>query len=114
MSAVRLLRNAADYGKNFPFSRVLFELLEPVKHLLFGFVANAAGVVDHEFRLIRRFHLRVALLNQRAHDFLGIVRIHLAAESFYIEGLHCLTADTVVYPWRKCIAQPMPKSATRK
>ncbi len=66
------------------------ELLEPVKNLLLGFVADTAGVVEDQLRLFGRFHLLVALMEQRPDDLLRIVRVHLAPEGLDVEGLHSI------------------------
>jgi hypothetical protein len=70
-------------------------LLQPVENFLLSFVADAAGVIENEFRFFRAFDLRIAVLQKRAHDLFRIVGIHLAAERFYVKLLHfaCLTAS---------------------
>jgi hypothetical protein len=83
-----LLRHAAQHAKHFPLPRLALELLEAVEHLLFGLVANRARVVQHQFGVFRRFHLRQALADKRADHLLGIVHIHLAAKRLDVEGFH--------------------------
>jgi hypothetical protein len=64
------------------------ELVQAVKDFLLGLVANAAGVVEHQIGLFELLHLRVAIGNQRADDFFGVVRVHLAAEGFDVKSFH--------------------------
>ncbi len=66
----------------------LLELIEAMKNFLFGFVANAAGVVEDQVGLFEIRHLGVAIGNQSADDFFRIVRVHLAAEGLDVKGLH--------------------------
>ena len=75
-----LLRHAPEHAKDLVLARAL-EILEAVEHLLLGFIADAAGVVQHESGVFRRSDLRVALFHERADHLFGIVHVHLAAES---------------------------------
>ncbi len=59
-----------------------------MKYFLFGLIANAASVVQHQLGVLRPGDLLVTLFEQRTHDFFRIVGIHLAAESLDVEGLH--------------------------
>jgi len=47
----------------------LLVIIQAVKNLLLGFVANGAGVVHHQVRFFHGFHLAVSLMDQRANDF---------------------------------------------
>ncbi len=87
-----LLRHAAQHAEDFAFAGLALEILQAIENLLLGLVANAACVVEHQPGVFRRLHLRVALLQKRADDLFGVVHIHLAAESFDVEGFprHCL------------------------
>ena len=77
-----LLGHAADDGEDLALARFALEMLQAVEDLLLGFVADAAGVVENVMRRFDGFDLRVALVEQRADDFFGVMGIHLAAESF--------------------------------
>ena len=70
--------------------RIALELLQPVKNFLFGLVANAARVVKHQLGVFECGDLEITLVDQRAHDFFRIVRVHLAAEGLDVEGLHSI------------------------
>src|SRR5260370_36374583 len=82
-----LLRHAPQHGEGLAFA-VALELIESVEDLLFGLVANAASVVEHQFRILRRWNLVVPLADERADDFLGVMRVHLTTEGFDVKGLH--------------------------
>src|SRR5690242_19759461 len=60
-----------------------------MKDLLLGFIANRAGVVQHQVSRFDTFYLPVSLLNQRADHLLGVMHVHLAAEGFKVERLLC-------------------------
>ena len=66
----------------------LFVLVEAMEDFLFGLVADAAGVVEDEAGVGFVGGLGVALVEEGADDFFGVVGVHLAAESFDVEGLH--------------------------
>ena len=73
------------HGEDFALARAL-EMLQPVEDFLLGFIADAAGVVEDVVGFFGRLHLGVAFGQQRPDDFLGIVRIHLAAEGFDVKS----------------------------
>jgi hypothetical protein len=83
-----LLGDASEDAENLPVPVILLELLQAIEYLLLRFIPDAAGVVQHQVRLFRRLHLRVALGNERSNDLFGIVNVHLAAERFDVEGSH--------------------------
>ncbi len=61
------------------------EKAEAREDFLRGFFANAAGVVEHETGLLRGIHLTIAPAEQEAGHFLGVVVVHLAAESLDVK-----------------------------
>ena len=61
-------------------------VIEPVKYLLLGLVANGAGVVEDQVGVRFRLDLTVTLLLQCANNLFGVMGIHLAAEGLKIEG----------------------------
>src|ERR1039457_344251 len=83
-----LLRDAAEHAEDLALAVVLLELLEAVKNLLLGLVADAAGVVENEAGFFGRVDLGIALGEERANNFLRIVDVHLAPKRPDIEGLH--------------------------
>ena len=83
-----LLGDAADDGEALPFTVELLVLVEAMEDLLLGLVADGAGVVEDEAGFGLVGGLGVALLQQRAHNFFGVVGIHLTAEGFDIKSLH--------------------------
>src|SRR5687767_8734095 len=91
-----LLRHAPEHSEGFALTRLALELLEPVKHFLFGLVANAARVVEHQFGCLRRLHLAVALPLERADHLFGVVHVHLATEGFDIERFHHARVSTFI------------------
>ena len=86
-----LLGDAAQHAEDLVLHPLALEVLQAVEDLLFGLIADAARVVEYESRVVRRLHLRVALGQQGADDFFGVVGIHLAAECFDVKGFprHC-------------------------
>ncbi len=58
-----------------------------MKDFLLGFVADGAGVIEDQAGVFDGRNLAVALGNQSANDFLGVMDVHLAAEGFEVEGL---------------------------
>src|ERR1035437_8389004 len=82
-----LLGDAAENGEALPFLMQLFEIGQPMKDLLLGLVADGAGVVEDQVRIFFAMHLRVALRDERAHDFFGVVEVHLAAEGLDVKRL---------------------------
>ena len=85
-----LLGDASQHRKRFALAMFFLELVEPVEHLLFGFIADAAGVVEDQLGFFGRLDLLIALMEQRADDLLRIVRVHLAPEGLDVEGLHSI------------------------
>ncbi len=88
-----LLGDAAQDGNGFPF-RVALECIEAVKDFLFGFIANAAGVVEKVSRFVRRFDLGKTFAKKRSDHLFRIVGVHLTAERLHVESLrrhftHC-------------------------
>ena len=57
-----------------------------MKDFLLGLIADGAGVVEDEASVFDGRNLAVALGNQSADDFLGVMDVHLAAEGFEVEG----------------------------
>ncbi len=86
-----LLGHAAEHAENLAFAGLALEVLQAVKNFLLGLIAYAAGVIEDQVRRFRRFHLGIALLDEGADDFFGVVDIHLAAEGFEVKGFprHC-------------------------
>ena len=64
-----------------------FVLVQPVEDLLLGLVTDGAGVVEDEAGVGLVLDLGVALGLEGADDFFRVVRVHLAAEGFDVEGL---------------------------
>ena len=85
-----LLRHAAQHRERLALAVFFLELLQPVEHLLLGFIADAAGVVEDQLGFFGRLHLLVALMQQRADDLFRVVRVHLAPEGLDVEGLHSI------------------------
>jgi hypothetical protein len=83
-----LLRDATEDAKGFALPCLAFELLQAVEYLLFRFIPNAAGVIQHKFGVGRFVDLAVTLLDQGAHDFFRIMRIHLTPEGLNVESFH--------------------------
>ena len=50
-----LLSHASNYSEGFALAVFSLELLQAGENLLFGFVADAAGIVEDQFRLLGRF-----------------------------------------------------------
>ena len=82
-----LLRDASQDREGFAFA-VFLELLKAIENFLLGFVADAAGVVEHQFGFLDGRDLRVALGHQGTDDFFGIVDVHLTAERLDVESFH--------------------------
>jgi hypothetical protein len=64
----------------------LLVVVQAVEDLLFGFVADGAGVVEDQAGVFFRLHLPVALVAKSANDLLRVMGIHLAAEGLKVEG----------------------------
>ncbi len=82
-----LLRHTPQHAELLSLLLERLVIGQAVEHLLLCLVADRAGVVQDQARLFHRRHLPVALRNERADDFFGVVDIHLAAECFEVEGL---------------------------
>ncbi len=52
-----LLCHAAQDAEDLALHAVALEVLQAVEYLLFGLIANTAGVVEYESGFVRRFHL---------------------------------------------------------
>ena len=65
--------------------RIALETLQAIEDLLFGFITNAAGVVENVLRGFERLDLGIAFVEQRADDLFRIMGIHLAAESLDVK-----------------------------
>ena len=81
-----LLGHAAQHGEELPLARLALELLQAVEDLLLGLVPNAARIVEHQPGILGPLDLRIARGHERADHLFGIVRVHLAAEGFDVEG----------------------------
>src|SRR5688572_29515906 len=82
-----LLSDASEHAKS--FALVLFlELIQPIENLLFGLIANAAGVVKQQIGFGGALGLRIATRKQRADHFLRVVDVHLTAKRLDVELLH--------------------------
>jgi len=82
-----LLGHAAEDSELLALGLQLLVIGEAMKHLLLGLVADRAGVVEDQVGLLDGLDLAIALLDERADDFLGVVDIHLASEGFEVKGL---------------------------
>src|SRR5207244_13267186 len=81
-----LLGDTSQDGEFFSLRLKLFVIGKTMKDLLLGFVADGAGVIEDQAGVFDGRNLSVALGNERANDFLGVMDIHLAAEGFEVEG----------------------------
>ena len=101
-----LLRHAPQDHEAFALGVELLVVVQAVKDLLFGFIADGAGVVEDQVGGDLGIYLLVALMAQRADDFLRVMHIHLATESFEIKRFfrrHIETEYTAVrggHEWR--------------
>jgi hypothetical protein len=66
----------------------LLIFIQSMEDLLLGLVADGAGVVEDEAGVGFVGGLGVALVEEGADDFFGVVGVHLAAEGFDVKGLH--------------------------
>ena len=82
-----LLGDATQDAKAFALSFQLLVIRQAMENLLLGFVANRAGVVEDEVRLIHGLNLAVAFRHERADDFFRVMHVHLAAEGFEVKSL---------------------------
>src|ERR1700756_3997017 len=80
-----LLRHATQHAKLLALLPQFLVISQAMKNLLLRLVANGAGVVEDEIRFLNRRDLPVALRQERAHDFLRVMHVHLAAESLWVE-----------------------------
>jgi hypothetical protein len=92
-----LLGDAAEDGKLFALSLQLLVLVQAVKDLLFGFVADGTGVVEDQPGVGFILDAGVSLLLQRADDFFGVMGVHLASKGFDIKSLAHL--DSISPAW---------------
>jgi hypothetical protein len=81
-----LLRHAADDGENLSLARIAFEMLQAIEDLLFGFIADAAGVARKCTAPLPRFRPACSLSRPPCQSPFPIEGIHLAAESFDVKG----------------------------
>ena len=82
-----LLRDAAQHAKDFALLLIFLVVGQAVKDLLLRLVADGAGVVEDQVRFLHGLYLAIALGNERADDFFGVMHVHLAAEGFQVELL---------------------------
>src|SRR5260370_42531622 len=82
-----LLRHTSDDGEYLSFAGSALELVEPVEHFLLGLIADTAGIVENQSGGLGTLDLRIAAMNQRSDDLLGIVGVHLTAEGLDVERL---------------------------
>ena len=80
-----LLRHATQHHEAFALGVQLLVVVQAVEDLLFGFIADGAGVVEDQVGGDLGIHLLVALMAKSADDFLGVMHIHLATESLKIK-----------------------------
>ncbi len=110
-----LLGDAAKHGEALPFLVQLLEIVQAVKDLLFGLIADGAGVVKDEVGVLFALHLRVTLGDERAHDLFGVVEVHLAAKGLDVErllrGAHDHPRLSYQYIAGKASNQPNQQSA---
>ena len=107
-----LLGHAAQHAEHPAVGRSL-KLLQTAVDLLLGFVADAAGVVQHQVGVVRAGGFGIAHGDERAGDSLGVVDIHLAAERLDVEPLHQIRPSPIrrFYPCPRRMAQPMANNA---
>ncbi len=82
-----LLGDAAENGEALPFLVQLLEVVEAIEDLLLRLIADGAGVVHDEVGVLFALDLLVALGDERADDFFGVVEVHLATKGLDVEGL---------------------------
>src|SRR5207249_10410259 len=70
-----LLGDTSQDGEFFSLRLKFFVIGEAMKHLLLGLVADGAGVVEDEASVFDGRNLAVALGNQSANDFLGVMDV---------------------------------------
>ena len=89
---------APDTSENREFLALCLEFFvigKTMKDFLLGLIADGAGVVEDEASVFDGRNLAIALGNERADDLLGVMDVHLAAESFEVERLLGLAGHTV-------------------
>ena len=74
-----LLGYASEDGEGLALG-IALEMIQAVEDFLFGFIADATGVVEDQLGFFESGDLRIALADEGADDLFGIVRIHLAPE----------------------------------
>ena len=82
-----MLGDAAEDGELLALALQLLVFVQAVKDLLFGFVADGAGIVEDQPGIGFILHLGIALLFQSTNDLFRVMGVHLAAERFDIESL---------------------------
>ncbi len=82
-----LLCHASQDAKRLALRLQLLVVGQPVKNFLLRLIANRAGVVKDQVRLLDRLHLPVPFLHQRANDFFRVMHIHLAPKRLQIKCL---------------------------
>ena len=82
-----LLGYAAQHAELLALGLQFLEICQAMEYLLLGFVADGAGVVENQVGLLDSLDLAIALLDERADDFLGVMDVHLAAEGFQVKSL---------------------------
>src|SRR5215467_4229814 len=82
-----LLGDAAQHSELLALGLQLLIVVEAMKNLLFGFVANGAGVVEDQVGLFHGFNLTVTLADESADHLFRIVYVHLTPEGLDVKGL---------------------------
>ncbi len=82
-----LLCHAPQHAKTFALLVELLVVGQPVEDLLLRFITDGTGIVENQPGLFDGLNLPVSFGHKRAHDFFGVVRIHLAPEGFEVKGL---------------------------
>jgi hypothetical protein len=82
-----LLRHTPKHRKLLTLGLQLLVILQAMEYLLFGFIADGAGVVKDQPSFLKGLNLAVALAHESPDHFLGIVDVHLAPERLDIESL---------------------------
>src|SRR5208282_4530554 len=82
-----LLRHATQHANDFPLGRPgLAEGSQSRENFLRSLFPNAARVIEDDVSILMGIHRAVTPRHQHARNFLRIVYVHLAAESFNIKG----------------------------
>src|SRR5579864_1412881 len=85
-----LLSDTAEHSESLALRLQLLVVRQAMKNLLLGFIAYGAGIVEHQTGFFDGGDLAVSLGDERAHNLLGVMRVHLATEGFQIESLFLL------------------------